>query len=336
MSNPVKRKRKKNPAQRITDAMLDRRVDLLNQVLGRPEKPWTKKPDGGMVANIGNLHISGAYGGVSLHEMMNQGGGVNDISQIGYVPKRELYNFINGMLATAEFRKKNPITPGQLENFVYELDGSGKEELQGALKVAVDSSKDFSIPAAKRKIYKDLATLLRKELKKFDPSRNPKGRKTMRKKKRSAKQLANDKRLGRMAKARAKAKRGGRRKITKKKTTRKKKTTGYGRLKRSAKPLKYNPKPTFRKSKGSGVYPKLRVFNIFKCYGKSVRFLGLTTAGKLQWTIRDASISWRSQKKAAGVARKLAKKSGMAKYDVGVAASGTSSSKIAAHCKAGN
>ena len=43
-----------------------------------------------------------------------------------------------------------------------------------------------------------------------------------RKKKRSAKQLANDKRLGRMAKARAKAKRGGRRKVTRKKTARKK------------------------------------------------------------------------------------------------------------------
>ena len=69
--------------------------------------------------------------------------------------------------------KNNPITEGQLESFVYEMDGSGRDELKDALKVAVAASKDYSISGAKRIIYRDLAKILRKEIKKFSPSRNP-------------------------------------------------------------------------------------------------------------------------------------------------------------------
>ena len=141
---------------------------------------------------------------------------------------------------------------------------------------------------------------------------NPKRRKTMaRKKKRSAKQLANDRRLGRMAKARAKAKRGGRRKVTRKKTTRS------------------NPHKKRTASK------KSHLWNIFKCYGKSVRFLGLTTAGKLQWTIRDAAMIWKSKDHAAKIAKKVSTKRGMANYHIGVSSRETTSAQIASQCNAG-
>jgi len=155
---------------------------------------------------------------------------------------------------------------------------------------------------------------------------NPKRKKTMRKKKRSAKQLANDKRLGRMAKARAKAKRGiGRKRKLK-----------VGRTRLTVKQA--NPHSRFQKklaSKARTVSARSHLWNIFKCYGKSVRFLGLTTAGKLQWTIRDAAIIWKSKERAAKIAKKVSTKRGMSNYDIGVSSREMSAAQIATGCKAG-
>ena len=89
---------------------------------------------------------------------------------------------------------------------------------------------------------------------------NP-GKRKMAKKKRSAKQLANDKRLGRMAKARAKAKRGGARKKTARKKVAKRKV---------------NPKRTSLK--------KSHLWIGFKCKGNDVRFL-TARSGKFGWTL---------------------------------------------------
>lgn len=50
-------------------------------------------------ANIGNFHLSGAYGGVSLHEMTTDGGGVvRDVFRCGHVPKRELAGLIDAYM----------------------------------------------------------------------------------------------------------------------------------------------------------------------------------------------------------------------------------------------
>lgn len=141
----------------------------------------------------------------------------------------------------------------------------------------------------------------------------------MRKKKRSAKQLANDRRLGRMAKARAKVKRGGRSRVTRKVT----------RKKVARKKTKRNP---HKKVAKRTVLKKSHLWSIFKCYGKSVRFFGLTTAGKLQWTIRDAAIIWKSKDRAAKIAKKVSTKRGMANYHVGVASRETTSAQIVAAC----
>jgi len=177
---------RKNP-DRITTAWLEKRIGLVNDMLGRPATAYTKLKSGKLKQNKGHLYIDHAYGGVGVEEMLDHG--VNDISG-GHEPKRELNNFINGMIAAIRLienkRRRNPITAGQLENFVYELDTSGRYDLEGALKLAVMESKDFSISPNKRQIYKDLAKLIRKELKKFSPSRNPK-RRTVAKKKTDSK-----------------------------------------------------------------------------------------------------------------------------------------------------
>lgn len=321
----------KNP-DRITQAWLDKRVDLLNDMLGRPKTQYTKKAGGGLIGNGGHLFIDHAYGGVKVAEMSGGGTGENNISD-GYVPKRELNNFINGMIAAARLaeRKTNPITEGQLENFVYELDSSGRDELKGALAFAVMYSKDYSQSPAQRIIYKDMAKLIRKEIKKFAPSRNPKGRKKMAKKKRSAKQLANDKRLGRMAKARAKTKRGG---------ARKKKSKincgactvaigahTYGKGCRKKKATR-NPK---RK-----VSARSHLWNIFKCRGQSVMFLTYNVGGNPTWSKhRGKAIAFKSSDMAHRYAAGIANMRGYSKYQLGAVSQTNTAAQIRASCNAG-
>jgi uncharacterized membrane protein YqiK len=62
-------------SDRITDSMLNARVKRLNELTQSPAEPYSRI-DGKNVANIGNFHLSHAYGGVCLHRMYNDGGGV--------------------------------------------------------------------------------------------------------------------------------------------------------------------------------------------------------------------------------------------------------------------
>ena len=86
---------------RITESHLQAIVDRLNRITESPAAPYV---DG--KAQIGNYHISGAYGGVCLHRMHNDGGGVSDTFQCGHVTKRNLadrlYAFIAGINSTKE------------------------------------------------------------------------------------------------------------------------------------------------------------------------------------------------------------------------------------------
>lgn len=122
--NPVKKKtrskakRKGNP-QRITQAWLEKRVALINDMMGNPEAAYTRGADGGLKNNQGHLYIDHAYGRVGLEEMGRSG--ANAISG-GHVPKRELNNFLDGMIAALRLldqrkRGRNPtaeemFTPG--------------------------------------------------------------------------------------------------------------------------------------------------------------------------------------------------------------------------------
>lgn len=84
---------------RITNADLEFLVDRINAATDSPPKPYTKGADGRFKANIGNYHISGAYGGVKLVRMGNKGGGISAVSTNGYGTKRELYNWMTAFLA---------------------------------------------------------------------------------------------------------------------------------------------------------------------------------------------------------------------------------------------
>lgn len=80
--------------QRITISILRKNAEMLNRMTGAPQEPYTKGSDGQFYANIGNYHISQAYGGFALHRMCNESGGVSDIFSSGHVPARELHNLI--------------------------------------------------------------------------------------------------------------------------------------------------------------------------------------------------------------------------------------------------
>ena len=89
---------------RITEKMLNARVDWLNELTNNPVEAYTRKEGADRAtANIGNFNISHAYGGVSLHQMQTDGGGVRDVFSCGHIPKRELFEricaFMDGVQA---------------------------------------------------------------------------------------------------------------------------------------------------------------------------------------------------------------------------------------------
>lgn len=92
--------------ERITNKMLENKIDYLNEITSSPKEPWSKNKSGKLIANIDNYHISGAYGGVCVHRMANEGGGVTTPIVYGHVPKRELYNALCSYINGIEFGKK--------------------------------------------------------------------------------------------------------------------------------------------------------------------------------------------------------------------------------------
>lgn len=131
-----------------------------------------------------------------------------------------------------------------------------------------------------------------------------------RKKKRSAKQLANDRRLGRMAKARAKKKRPSKRR------------------KKVAKRKNPHKKTAQRKS-----VAKPHLWLVFKCKGRSVYFLVLRS-GKPGWSLtKGEAILFRSKESGKKTGRVVAKKRGMVGWNVGVAPYEMTAPQIANRCE---
>lgn len=87
-------------AQRITQSDLQSVVDRFNSVTNSPMQPWE---DG--KAQIGNYHLSGAYGGVGLHRMFNKNGGIQDIFG-GHMSRRELHGKMHAWLDGYERRMR--------------------------------------------------------------------------------------------------------------------------------------------------------------------------------------------------------------------------------------
>jgi hypothetical protein len=84
--------------ERITDKMLNAKINYLNQLMDTPETSW-ERTNGKNKSHVGNYHISGAYGGVNLCQMTNESGGVRNVFSCGHVPKRDLFNRIDAYIA---------------------------------------------------------------------------------------------------------------------------------------------------------------------------------------------------------------------------------------------
>lgn len=88
--------------QRITDKDLDRLAERLNNLTKSPTKPYDTV-DGKMTAQVGNFHISHAYGGVCLHRMSNTSGSVSTPLVSYHQPKRALYDAMHTFMDGIEF-----------------------------------------------------------------------------------------------------------------------------------------------------------------------------------------------------------------------------------------
>lgn len=82
--------------------MLEERIKELNELTSSPLTPYTRNEETKRTtANIGNYHLSQAYGGYCVHRMHNEGGAVTTPITHGHVTKRELFeklcSFIEGI-----------------------------------------------------------------------------------------------------------------------------------------------------------------------------------------------------------------------------------------------
>ena len=91
--------------QRITIKNLKAAALMLNNMTGNPVEAYKKGEDGKYTACIGNFHISQAYGGYSLHQMANDGGGVRDIFNMGHMPARQLFDLIHAFRRGYDFNQ---------------------------------------------------------------------------------------------------------------------------------------------------------------------------------------------------------------------------------------
>ena len=79
---------------RIKLSHLEHGATAINTIQGMPLDRWS--PDG---TNIGHYHVRKGYGGWRLEQMMNKGGGIRDVFQVGYVPKKQLHDLMRAYQA---------------------------------------------------------------------------------------------------------------------------------------------------------------------------------------------------------------------------------------------
>lgn len=87
---------------RITISTLQALCDRINLMTQSPAEPYSTGSAGPNTANIGNYHLSHAYGGVALHRMMSVGGGIADVLASGHRPKREMLGLMSAYIRGLE------------------------------------------------------------------------------------------------------------------------------------------------------------------------------------------------------------------------------------------
>lgn len=87
---------------RVTEKQLQAIVDRINDLTGSPMTSYTVNKQGKYTANIGNYHLSDAYG---EWQLQRKGGGVEAITS-GFVSKRELANLMWQYIAGIEVNRE--------------------------------------------------------------------------------------------------------------------------------------------------------------------------------------------------------------------------------------
>jgi len=88
---------------RITQRYLNSLCERINSAQKTPAKPY-ERIDDKLIGQVGNYHISGAYGGWCLYQIANVSGGVRDVFSCGHITKRDLYNRMRAYLLAYEGR----------------------------------------------------------------------------------------------------------------------------------------------------------------------------------------------------------------------------------------
>lgn len=81
---------------RVKLSDLEARLFDLNKSKGFPAEPYSKQGNK-YEANVNTFHLSEAYDGYNVHQMVNKSGGVREPAGGGHVTKRECLERINSL-----------------------------------------------------------------------------------------------------------------------------------------------------------------------------------------------------------------------------------------------
>ena len=86
--------------KRITDKILQAKVDYLNELTNSPPNPYTRDPETGkLTGNVGAHYLSSAYGGANVYRLANDAGGVTTPLGNYRRPRRELADALDNYAA---------------------------------------------------------------------------------------------------------------------------------------------------------------------------------------------------------------------------------------------
>lgn len=90
--------------ERVKQKDLEILCGILNKITSSPTEQFTKA-EGKLKANVGNFHLSWAYGGVCLHRMHSIGGSVTCPLGQDHIGKKELYYKMQSFISGLEYQK---------------------------------------------------------------------------------------------------------------------------------------------------------------------------------------------------------------------------------------
>ena len=88
-----------NMTSRITLKFLESQCDRLNRITNSPMQCYVETSPRKFEAQVGNYHISRAYGGYCLHRISNTSGGVSSPLSTGHISARELSGMISAYIS---------------------------------------------------------------------------------------------------------------------------------------------------------------------------------------------------------------------------------------------